>query len=353
MPMLKFKIDEYSVWEKLQNTTEPIIMYGTGNGADKVVDIFEKLNIRLSGITASSGFVRERFFRGIPVKPLEFFEEKYKVFTVVIAFGTSIPDVMDNIFAIAKKHRVLVPCVPVIGTEIFDRSFLNAHIEEINLAHSLMADNFSRKIFEGYVNFQFGGKIELLKEIETPENEIYEDVLKFNDVETFIDIGAYRGDTVEKFVKQTNFNYKKIIAAEPDFKTYQKLVKNCEMLKNFTSFNVAITDSDGEIGFSSLAGRQSAVGGENMIKSLSLPSLCKDYEPTFIKIDSEGCELEILKGGKEILKKFKPKMNIAAYHKSEDIFKLPILINSINPDYKIHLRHHPYIPAWDTLFYCI
>ena len=62
---------------------------------------------------------------------------------------------------------------------------------------------------------------------------------------------------------------------------------------------------------------------------------------------------EILSGGIEILKEFKPKLNIAAYHKSEDIFKLPILINTINPEYKIHLRHHPYIPAWDTLFYCI
>ena len=351
--MLSFKIDDLSVWEKLQKTTEPIIMYGTGNGADKVVDIFEKLNIKLSGITASSGFVRERFFRGFPVKPLEYFEERYDNFTIVITFGTSIPDVMNNIFNIAQNHRVLVPCVPVIGTEAFDRDFLNAHIEEINLAHSLMADNFSRKVFEGYVNFQFGGRIEILKEIEYPESEVYENVLNFNDNETYIDIGAYRGDTVEKFVKLTNKEYKNIVAAEPDFKTYQKLVKNCENLKNFSSFNAAITDFDGEIGFSSLAGRQSAVGGKNMIKSLSLPTLCDGVEPSFIKIDSEGCELEILKGGKEILKKFKPKLNVAAYHKSEDIFKLPILINSLNPEYKIHLRHHPYIPAWDTLFYCV
>lgn len=351
--MLSFKIDELSVWEKLQETTEPIIMYGTGNGADKVVDIFEKLGITLSGITASSSFVRERFFRGFPVKPLEYFEEKYEVFTIVITFGTSIPDVMNNIFNIARKHRVLVPCVPVIGTEIFDRCFLNTHKEEINLAHSLLADDFSKKVFEGYVNFQFGGRIEILKEIETPESEIYKNVLKFNQNETFVDIGAYRGDTVEKFVNRTKGEYKKIIAAEPDYKTYQKLIKNCENLKNFAGINAAITGFDGEIGFSSLAGRQSSIGGENMIKSLSLPSLCKDCEPTFIKIDSEGCELEILKGGEEILKKFKPKMNVAAYHKSEDIFKLPILINSINPEYKIHLRHQPYIPAWDTLFYCI
>ena len=351
--MLDFRIDDLSVWEKLQETAEPIIMYGTGNGADKVVDVFEKLGIRLSGITASSGFVRERFFRGLPVKPLEYFEEKYESFTIVVTFGTSISEVMNNIFRIAEKHRVLVPCVPVIGTEIFDRDFLNSHKDEINLAYSLLADDFSKKVFEGYVNFQFGGRIELLKEIETPEEEIYENALKFTENEVFVDIGAYRGDTVEGFVNRVNGKYKKIVAAEPDYKTYQKLIKNCERLENFESYNAAITDYDGEVGFSSLAGRQSAIGGGDMIKSLSLPTLCEDCEPTFIKIDSEGCELKILSGGAEILREFKPKMNVAAYHKSEDIFKLPILINTINPDYKIHLRHHPYIPAWDTLFYCV
>ncbi len=351
--MLNFKIDSLSVWEKLQETKEPIIMYGTGNGADKVCGVLESLNIKLSGVTASSSFVRERFFRGFPVKPLEYFEDKYSEFTIIITFGTSIPSVMENIFNISKKHRVLVPCVPVIGTEIFDRKFLESHEEEINLAHSLLADDFSRKIYEGYVNFQFGGEISILKEIETNENEAFTNILKLNNQEALVDIGAYRGDTVEKFLIHTNNEYTNIVAAEPDKKTFLKLLANCESLKNFRGVNAAITDFDGEIGFSSLAGRQSAVGGENMIKSLSLPTLCDGVEPTFIKIDSEGCEIKILKGGENILKEFKPKMNIAAYHKSEDIFKLPILINSINPDYEIHLRHHPYIPAWDTLFYCI
>lgn len=350
--MLNFKIDNLSVWEKLAETQEPIIMYGTGNGADKVVDVLESLDIKLSGVTASSGFVRERFFRGLPVKSLEYFEEKYSDFTIIITFGTSISDVMENIFSISKKHRVLVPCVPVIGTKIFDRRFLENYEEEINYAYSLLADDFSRKIYKGYVNFQFGGDISLLKEIETDESEAYTQILKLSDKETFVDIGAYRGDTVEKFLNYTDRKYKNIVAAEPDKKTFLKLLKNCESLKNFNGLNVAVTDFDGEIGFSSLEGRQSAVGGENMIKSLSLPTLCKGIEPSFIKIDSEGCEIEILKGGENILKEYKPKMNIAAYHKSEDIFKLPILLKNINPDYKIYLRHHPYIPAWDTLFYC-
>lgn len=348
---MKFQMD-ISVWEKLKNSDEPIIMYGTGNGADKVMDKLTGLGITLSGITASSTFVRNRTFRGFQVIPLSYFEEKYENFTVIVTFGTSIPDVMENIFAISEKHRVLVPCVPVIGTEIFDRDFLLKNEDKIDLAYSLMADDFSKKIYSGYVNFLYGGELSVLKEITTPESEAFLNILKLSQNETYIDIGAYRGDTVDTFLHYCGGKYEKIVCAEPDIKTFLKLTEHCKNLKDFYAVNAAVTDIDGEVGFFDAHGRQSSIGGSKMITSVSLNTLCENAQPTYIKIDSEGCENEILSKGSDILKSYSPKLNVAVYHKSADIFSLPILINNINPDYKIHLRHHPYIPAWDTLLYC-
>ncbi len=350
---MDFKICEFSVWEKLKNTTEPIIMYGTGNGADKVLDILEELNIKISGVTASLSFVRNRTFRGFQVMPLSFFEEEYKSFTVIVTFGSSVPQVMQNIYNIAQNHATLIPVVPVIGTEIFDRAFLTANEEKINKAYNLLADDFSKKIYAGYVNFLFGGEIEDLQSITTTEDEAFNNILHLDNNETYIDVGAYRGDTVEKFLSYTNNSYNRIICAEPDTKTFNKLLNNCSHLADFSAFNVAVSDIDGKIGFSDLHGRQSSIGGNSLTDCFTLPTLCGDSEPTYIKIDAEGCENEIINAGASILRKFKPKLNVAAYHKCADIFSIPLLINSINPQYKIHLRHHPYIPAWDTLFYCI
>ena len=351
--MSSFALSSQSVWERLRNSSEPIIMYGTGNGADKVLDILESMGVSIDGVTASSGFVRERLFRGFPVKPIEFFEEKYDSFTVIVTFGSSIPDVMEGIYNLSERHTVLVPCVPVIGDEICDKAFLEKNLEKLEKAYSLMADEVSKNVFKGYYEFVFSGELKYLKEITTDENEVYERIISLNSSETFIDIGAYRGDTVEGFVKRVNGKYEKIIAAEPDKKTFNKLLLNCEGLENFTAVNCAVTGFDGEIGFSQAGGRQSAVGGNDVIKSMSLATLCDGAEPTFIKIDSEGCEKEILVGGKAILAEYKPKLNVAAYHKFEDAFELALLINEANPDYKIYLRHHPYIPAWDTLIYCV
>lgn len=348
---MDFPLDT-SVWEKLKSTTEPIIMYGTGNGADKVLDKLSQLHISISGVTASSSFVRNRTFRGFQVMPISYFEEKYENFTIIVTFGTQIPDVMENIYNLSSKHRVLVPCVPVIGTEIFDETFLKAHEKEINLAYSLMADDFSKEIFSGYVNFLYGGELSVLKDITTSEEEAFHNILKLSENETYVDIGAYRGDTVDTFLDYCGGTYTEIICAEPDAKTFTKLTEHCKNLQNFKAFNVAVTDTDGEVGFSQVHGRQSAVGGDKITPSFTLNTLCKGATPSYIKIDSEGCEYSILSHGASILKDFAPKLNVALYHKSEDIFTLPILINQINPEYKIYLRHHPYIPAWDTLLYC-
>ncbi len=350
---MDFEIHSPSVWEKLKNTTEPVIMYGTGNGADKVLDVFQEKEIKISGVTASSTFVRNRAFRGFQVMPLSYFEEKYDSFTVIITFGTSISDVMENIYNLAKKHNVLVPVVPVIGTEVFDENFLNAHTKEINSAYNLMADDFSKRIFAGYINFLYGGDLKVLQEITTSEEEAFTNILKLGENETYIDIGAYRGDTVDTFLNYSGGNYKKIICAEPDTKTFAKLMLHCGALENFKAHNVAVADIDGEIGFNNVHGRQSAIGGNKPTACMCLPTLCGGNVPTYIKIDSEGCENEILSAGVGILKNNKPKLNVATYHKCSDIFTLPILINKANPQYKIHLRHHPYIPAWDTLFYCV
>ncbi|MBR3808710.1 MAG: FkbM family methyltransferase [Clostridia bacterium] len=351
--MLQFDIEKLSVWEFLQNTKEPIIMYGTGNGADKVFEVFNELNIKVTGVTASDGFVRDRYFHNFKVTPISEYLEKYEKFTVVVTFGSSRSEVIENIKNLAEKQTVLVPCVPVTGNEIFDRCFLEENEEKLNKAFSLLADEKSKEVFKNYVNFQFSGKLKYLFSMESDISDAFNDYLRLSENESFIDIGAYRGDTVEQFLKFTNGKHKNILAIEPDRKTYKKLVANYENLKNFEALNGAVTNIDGVVEFSSVAGRQSTIGRGVEIPAFTLNKLSEKFVPTYIKIDAEGAELDILNGGEKIISEFKPKIKIATYHKNRDIFEIPILLNKLNENYKIYMCHHPYIPAWDTDFYCV
>ena len=351
--MLQFDIENKSVWEFLQETEKPIIMYGTGNGADKVFEVLDILNIKVTGITASDGFVRERYFHGFRVTPVNEFLEKYDDFIIIVTFGSSRPEVIENIKNLSEKQTVLVPCVPVIGNEIFDRNFLIENEEKLNKAYSLLADEKSKKVFINYVNFQFSGKIKYLFSMESNISDAFNEYLKLGENERFIDIGAYRGDTVEQFLVFTNGKYDNILALEPDVKTYKKLVANCENLKNFEALNGAVTNVCGTVEFSSTAGRQSTIGSGVEIPAFTLNKLSEKFVPTYIKIDAEGAEIDILNGGTELLSLHKPKIKIATYHKNRDIFEIPILLNELNKNYKIYMCHHPYIPAWDTDFYCV
>ncbi len=351
--MLQFDVENKSVWEALQDTKMPIIMYGTGNGADKVFEVFNKLNISVTGVTASDGFVRERYFHDFRVTPISDFFEKYQNFIIVVTFGSSRPEVIENIKELSKKQTILVPCVPVIGNEIFDRKFLECNEENLNKAYSLLADEKSKEVFKNYVNFQFSGKLEYLFKMESDISNAFYDYLALNEHESFIDIGAYRGDTVEQFLKFTNGKYNKILAIEPDRKTYKKLVENCKDLKGFEALNGAVSSTDGTVEFTNVAGRQSTIGSGIEIPSYTLDKLKEKFVPTYIKIDAEGAEIDILNGSKNLISEHKPKLKIATYHKNRDIFEIPILLKKLNENYKIYMCHHPYIPAWDTDFYCV
>ena len=51
---------EDCVWEILRTTDRPIVLYGTGNGGDKLISALEKIGRKPDGVFASDGFVRNR-----------------------------------------------------------------------------------------------------------------------------------------------------------------------------------------------------------------------------------------------------------------------------------------------------
>lgn len=348
--MLDFMNETQSSWEKIKESGLPVVIYGMGNGADKVIDEFNRLEIPIIGVTASDDFVRGQNFRGFKVKKLSEFDGD---FIVAVSFASCIPEVMNHIFSLCDKYRVIVPCVPVFGVDIFNRDFIENNEKKINAAYKLFDEN-SKRIFAGCVDFMFGGELAALKRITTEKSEVFENVIKLDNNETYLDLGAYKGDTVDEFLHYCNNEYIGIIALEPDRRTFKKLSDFIKDIPNVTAYQKAVYSECKSLTFSSKAGRQSTISdkGEE-IEAVTVDELCKNKKVTYIKMDVEGAEYDALVGAEEILRVQKPKLNIALYHKSRDIFELPLKISEINPDYKFYIRRHPYIPCWDMNLYCV
>lgn len=348
--MLDFMNETQSSWEKIKESGLPVVIYGMGNGADKVIDEINRLEIPIIGVTASDDFVRGQTFRGFKVKKLSEFDGD---FIVAVSFASCIPEVMNHIFSLCDKYRVIVPCVPVFGTEIFNRDFIEKNKDNLIAAYELF-DEDSKRIFAGCVDFMFGGELNVLKSITTEKYEVFENIIKLDKNETYLDLGAYRGDTVDEFLYYCNNEYNGIIALEPDRRTFKKLSEHINDIPNATAYQKAIYSENKSLIFSSKAGRQSAISdkGEE-IEAVTVDEICKNKKVTYIKMDVEGAEYDALVGAEETLRVHKPKLNIALYHKSRDIFELPLKISEINPDYKFYIRRHPYIPCWDMNLYCV
>ncbi|MCQ2481823.1 MAG: hypothetical protein MJ121_06880, partial [Clostridia bacterium] len=132
--MLDFDLMELSSWEYIKNSGKPVVIYGMGNGADAVLNEFYRLQIPVLGVTASDDFVRGQQFRGFTVKKLSEFQGE---FILAIAFGTCIPEVMNHLVNLNDRYDLIVPVVPVYGTEIFNRDYVLKNAEKINKAYSL------------------------------------------------------------------------------------------------------------------------------------------------------------------------------------------------------------------------
>lgn len=201
--MLDFITEKTDCWDYLKSADLPVFIYGMGDGALKIMSVFERYGIPLAGFFASDEFVRGHTFQGHLVHTLSQIEALIDDFVIVLAFAAGHQSLYDRINEIAKRHILLAPDVPVAGETLL-----------------------------------------------VPLDE-------------------------------------------------------------------AVPES-----------------------------------VTVLKLDVEGGEREAIMGARRHIENG-AKILCSLYHRSEDMFDLPLLIKSINPELKFYIRHQLYIPAWETNLYAV
>ena len=65
-----------------------------------------------------------------------------------------------------------------------------------------------------------------------------------------------------------------------------------------------------------------------------------------IKMDIEGAEQSALEGAAQTLRRFRPRLTLAAYHKPNDPWVLSKTIRKIVPEYNIIVSRDAHLYAW-------
>jgi len=355
---------DYDLWEYLRQCGKKIVLYGMGDGAEKIKAVLDEKGVGVADIMASDEFVRGHDFLGHRVKKLSEIEAEYDDFVILVCFGTQLPEVMEKIYGIGERHELYAPNVPVAGEGVFDLEYANAHKSELQKVYDLLADAQSKRVFENVIRYKLSGDLKLLREVETPSEEKF-NLMNIGIEETYVDLGAYNGDTLIEFLNETSMQFKKLYAMEPDVKNYRKMKRRLYMIGSaiFEAYNVGAWDDDTTATFDLRAGRGSKAlptDGKRLnparfreVKMMKVDTMLRGDAASYIKMDVEGAEENALRGAKETIAKYRPKLNIALYHRNGDMFGIPLLVNEMNRKYKLYMRHHPYIPDWDTNLYCV
>jgi FkbM family methyltransferase len=207
---------------------------------------------------------------------------------------------------------------PIIASKIQNLLYHTELLDELKeKAVNYVIVNSYAKIAEQYVNLIFGDEIDF----ESILQEVYESILDNGDIA--IDIGAHIGRHTIPIAKKIIPNGR-VYAFEPLPSCQKQLLKSIKndsqkLTKIITVYPNALSDYEGEsdftivkddLAYSGLIERKldhKSTTEKIKVTVKKLDNLVTDIDNLkYIKIDAEGGEFNILKGGSKIISKFRP-----------------------------------------------
>lgn len=231
--------------------------------------------------------------------------------------------------------------------------------DRILQAYDILSDEKSQEEFVRQIQFRLTLDFAILSPKEQNAYFPADVPLALDTPFHFVDAGAYDGDSIESLCQHVDVeNIKSIQAFEPDPQNFSKLEKVVlqQGLEDKTKlFKAALDGEEGTLKFKASGDMSASFNDEGNIE-VPVYTLIPCFEsfdgPAYIKFDIEGAENSTIKSSLKKIKEHKPAMAISIYHKSADIWDIPIMLNDLGVGYKFYLRNHG-VDTTDVICYAI
>ena len=161
--------------------------------------------------------------------------------------------------------------------------------------------------------------------------------------EVFVDVGAFDGASTKRFAEWAG-NFSHAYLFEPDPENRKRCERTLSELpkEKLTIYPYGLWKEKTELCFSEFGTSGGSVrdNGENHIPVVTLDETLAGKRVTYIKMDVEGAELEVLMGAQRIIQEQHPKLAISLYHKTDDIYTLPKYVLELFKDYRLYIRQY-------------
>jgi FkbM family methyltransferase len=338
-----------------------VAVFGAQRLGERIGDACSSLGIDLLCYLDNNQSKQGETLNGTEICGLEAIQDKaLPIIIGTTRFETSIArQLRDNGFSNVIPYPVMslfnpekfADEIPYIGIQ---KDFSEHADEYLELFLSL-EDDKSRKVLDGlilsrlYYDSSYAGNVS----DKYTRQYFDEQLVTYSSDDVYVDLGGYDGDTAEKYLEYSGGKYSKIYLFEPDRELLEKARIKLSGYENIEYVAAGAYSRNGVLRFDITGTTNGAItdSGELEIPVSTLDSVVSE-RPTLIKMDIEGSESDALIGCNDIMKKYSPKLAVAAYHFSDDLWRLRRVILGINTDYRFYLRHYSET-GLETVLYAI
>jgi len=235
---------------------------------------------------------------------------------------------------------------------------LLGHAEEIRAVFEMWEDEASREEYLAQLTFRLRMDFSALHTAATGHEYFPGDLFRLSKTEVLADCGAFDGDTIQTFIEESRGEFASVLAFEPDPLNWPKLQQRvagfaAPLRRKIACFPYAIGGRAGTVMFNATGTQLSTMGaGGATVECVRLDDVLRTENPTLIKFDIEGAELEALAGAREIVRRCRPILAVSAYHQQSHLWDIPLALREMAESYRYYLR--PYAAeGFDLMCYAI
>ena len=345
-----------------------IVCYGAGSKGRQSIQILREHGIEPAVVCDGNSALWGQSCEGVTILGYDEMKKKFDDYTILLTC------VWENALSIRKflqsqqeQHPIVFFSNPYkVETKVFSLAEVEEQREALDESYHLLADDESRCLFVNFLRWKMTGDISATAK---RQNNSWLEVFDSNLIPkcpdyTYVDVGAYTGDTLIRFLSFCRGQYKKILCYEPDktnFYELEKMVDRCR-LTDVEIFNIGLMSAGGVQTFFAPSNNtvyesanffrdvnvsirnamiEDGVQGDSQTVKISTVDNClaeHKNDTLLMKIDTMGSEGEIIKGASEILATAAPVVVMEYGTHSKYMADMIPFMNRVNSNYKFYLR---------------
>jgi len=217
---------------------------------------------------------------------------------------------------------------------------------EVKRCFDVLSDEPSKAGLVEQIAWRVQGDFDALSDPVADEIYFPEFIDSLQAPETFIDCGAYDGDTVLRFLTRNEYRFGQVFAFEPDPENYRALEENVarlpeEVRERIEISRYAIGEQKVKVSFAATGTVAASFGEGNFtVQCISLDEVLRHETPTYLKMDIEGAEPAAIRGAKNLIRENHPVVAACSYHVQDHLWTIPLVLFDTNPEFAIVQRQH-------------